>query len=905
MRKRNTQAMQEFLADLKGASFHRFSTRIEDRIATSGDLSGIPCFHWRWKTRDLPEVIAWPESTGDLQLILDHASTHGIPVTPRGAGCNYTGSSVASSGGIVLDLKRLKHRFEIDVRQKRVTASAGFSIGSIRALAHQHGMDLPMFPTSFHVSTFGGWCASSPGIGYGSFIHGTMQEALISVEVVRPNGITEELKNGAEIHSIAGCEGTTGIISSISMNLVNHHDHSSMILSIPSGEIASVLAMLFKINSKGSSIHTVHLSRVPSIGTCENGLSCQLRVITMERQEQCKVREYLEGITPKTPMRMQGESIFNPDARSSPFSRELQGLSCKNGSQVNIVDVYLVKTDEIPNIMKKIDELAGKINAPLPRLDLMLSLDGRARLTVSCTAHPTRWSKFLMMLGLMHRIKKTMHEIGAGNYTQGLLNVPYFKKYRKEQWKACLEMQRDFDPNGIMNPLKRTTSIISHARLNVMLGLNFRLASLRTSFRRALGISGKTKLVEGTEPIEQALSLGEIPERKHLQKCSFCTACKDACPVYNLEQSEARSPAGIMRNLLSNIIEGTPKLYQLSHVLEWCTTCLACREACPFNVPMVNLIEGARYLTQDDLNSGRDSRINFIEKIATVGNPYGEESSGFPDKVENGTCGDRKNPNGFFLGCTLTHRAQECATNCINLLNKALVVSPVIFGAGNECCMGPAIRTGQLECRSRAVTNPRQKSFQVNDAIKKIMNRVASKGITTMITSCPGCLLTMEERWKEIAGNTFPFTSRHLTEILLEGIRNEKIDFKQVKMKVTYHDPCHLGRGVGIYEQPREILNAIPGITLLEMEHHHHDARCCGAGGGFRVSHPIESIKLGKQRLLEAIKTGADALVTACPFCRNQFIKVKEELRQDGQEINLDVLNIEELAWEALDKGED
>jgi len=86
-------------------------------------------------------------------------------------------------------------------------------------------------------------------------------------------------------------------------------------------------------------------------------------------------------------------------------------------------------------------------------------------------------------------------------------------------------------------------------------------------------------------------------------------------------------------------------------------------------------------------------------------------------------------------------------------------------------------------------------------------------------------------------------------------------------MQVTYHDPCHLGRASGIYEAPRNILRAIPGVTFTEIERHHENSRCCGAGGGLKAGFPEVQQKMSQERVRDAVATGATDFVTACPFC--------------------------------------
>jgi Fe-S oxidoreductase len=136
----------------------------------------------------------------------------------------------------------------------------------------------------------------------------------------------------------------------------------------------------------------------------------------------------------------------------------------------------------------------------------------------------------------------------------------------------------------------------------------------------------------------------------------------------------------------------------------------------------------------------------------------------------------------------------------------------------------------------------------------------------------------------------------HMVEYLDQLIKEGKIKFtRNVPIKVTYHDPCHLGRYAGIYEPPRDILRSIPGLELIEMERSREYSWCCGAGAGVKQAYPDFSLWTAKERIKEAKETGATALVTSCPWCLRNF---KDAIKESGEK--LDVYDIAEIARRAL-----
>jgi Fe-S oxidoreductase len=140
------------------------------------------------------------------------------------------------------------------------------------------------------------------------------------------------------------------------------------------------------------------------------------------------------------------------------------------------------------------------------------------------------------------------------------------------------------------------------------------------------------------------------------------------------------------------------------------------------------------------------------------------------------------------------------------------------------------------------------------------------------------------------------FEVLHLVEYVDRLSGEGKIKFTgEVPMKVTYHDPCHLGRYAGIYDAPRNLLSHIPGIELVEMERNREHSWCCGAGGGVKQAYPEFSLWTAEERIKEAKATGATALVTACPWCEKNF---KEAIKEYGEDI--EVYDIAEIAARAL-----
>lgn len=186
-------------------------------------------------------------------------------------------------------------------------------------------------------------------------------------------------------------------------------------------------------------------------------------------------------------------------------------------------------------------------------------------------------------------------------------------------------------------------------------------------------------------------------------------------------------------------------------------------------------------------------------------------------------------------------------------LLKLMNVNYDTLGAGEGCCGSVLLRTGHDEAaRSTAALNA---------------EKIAGRGYTEVVTSCPGCFKTMSSEYPRLLGSA-PFKVRHISMFLHERREKLKGFLHPINAKVAYHDPCHLGRHMGVYEEPRTLVKLIPGVELVEFKYNRSKALCCGAGGGVRSAFPEIALEVAKGITGAPLSaTGAKVIVTSCPFC--------------------------------------
>ena len=189
------------------------------------------------------------------------------------------------------------------------------------------------------------------------------------------------------------------------------------------------------------------------------------------------------------------------------------------------------------------------------------------------------------------------------------------------------------------------------------------------------------------------------------------------------------------------------------------------------------------------------------------------------------------------------------------------------------CCGSPVLNAG-YEDDFKTLANKNSDVFKKH-SIKKV------------ITSCPACYKTFYKDYPKVLGEEWNIEVEHTTQTISQAIKNRKLKIRKIRkpVKVTYHDPCHLGRHCGIYEEPREILEAL-GYKIVEMRYNRENALCCGGGGGLKSNYPELSEKITKDVLKQAKDTKSGILVTACPMCYACFKKVAEGSRMKVMEIS-------------------
>jgi heterodisulfide reductase subunit D len=385
------------------------------------------------------------------------------------------------------------------------------------------------------------------------------------------------------------------------------------------------------------------------------------------------------------------------------------------------------------------------------------------------------------------------------------------------------------------------------------------------------------------------------------RKCGQCAnkvtdAIPYVCPVREktpgFDHFYARGKNVIAQGLLEEEIEASKELAEVAYS---CTLCGNCMDKCGAidqntGAPLVDSVKIVEAMREDLLTDHPEWVDPAYKALLTTTQQY-DNPWGLPRSVKGKLEKKLSLPNALkkppevllFVGCTAASNPiqTERVIRASEILKKA-DVNLAVLGKDEPCCGSVQKRVGASE--------------QAREMMNKNIHLFNKTGCKTIVTLCAGCANALKNDYSNGEEKLKPRVY-HIVEFLAQLIKQDKLKFSQKQnKKVTYHDPCHLGRHMGVYDAPREILKALPGVELVERTATRNNTICCGAGGGMRIFESgTLAVKIGEAAIESALQTGAEELVSACPFC-------EMNLEASGKALNsqMPVLDIIDLVYEAV-----
>jgi len=357
---------------------------------------------------------------------------------------------------------------------------------------------------------------------------------------------------------------------------------------------------------------------------------------------------------------------------------------------------------------------------------------------------------------------------------------------------------------------------------------------------------------------------------EELDKCVRCGFCNPECPVLEYyERIETYAPRGrlsMLRGMLTGDLDASERLMRYVYT---CTLCGRCALKCPGGIEISEVNLKSRSIVSSKVPLPERLR-ELADNILGIGNPFGQSVEA-PKISESKTL--------MWVGCMASIRLSGYRESLEKLV-KAIAPEAKIVGVGEMCCGLNVVNLGLWD-------EAKKLAEKVADYLKKFKAEL-------LLTICPGCYNTFTKLYPELLGVELPLEVRFASEEFADKLRS--LELKRVELKVAYHDPCELGRRAGIYDSPREVLDAIPGVELVELERNRQWSTCCGGGGvlwtlDVRAMNSIARRKLER----EVLPLGVQALATACPMCYLNFRMASRRVKP-----RIEVVDIFELASRAL-----
>ncbi|MFH1381601.1 MAG: (Fe-S)-binding protein [Chloroflexota bacterium] len=368
----------------------------------------------------------------------------------------------------------------------------------------------------------------------------------------------------------------------------------------------------------------------------------------------------------------------------------------------------------------------------------------------------------------------------------------------------------------------------------------------------------------------------EIREAK-VRLCLDCGKCTSVCPVSQYD------PGFNPRLIIQRQLQPAENKRKADDTIWSCLECRMCFERCDHRVKFPEFVRALRadsFSAGSQVQCSHGGTLQTLMRMMARPGPRQARLDWLPRDIRLHAGGTL-----FFVGCApyldvlfkdLGAKTLDSVEAALRLLNRAEV--PFDLSPNEACCGHDLLLQGDKEgFVALARAN--------NEDFKK-------RGIKKIITNCPECYYTLKIDYPEVLGRT-GFEVVHLTEVLASLIKDKKLSLCKLEKRVTFHDPCTLGRGLRVFDAPRQVLESIPGLELVEMESNREQSLCCGASAWVHCS--AVSRQIQEQRLSQAAASKADVLVTACPKCQ-----IHLKCAQKCENISIPPVEIQDLAFLAM-----
>lgn len=826
----------------------------------------------------IPDVIVFPRTAEEAAEIVKVAAEYKVPLIPRGSGTSVTGAALSPLGGILLDLVHLNKILDIDVKNGFARVEPAVVCGHLNHRLARDNYFFPPDPGSAPIASIGGM-ASTNASGVRAVKYGTTKDWIKGLKVVLADGSIIETGSLAPKHStgfdlthlFVGAEGTLGLIVEVVVKI------------IPVPEYWKFAKIDFRtLEAAGNAVEEMLTTGLP-IATCEVLDRVSMDIVAdklnlhIDQEVQCQILLEIDGnkiavegdaekITQVCKKHEAMEVNWTTDpAERGALSRVRHGLVPAMSRiepfhrLVPLVEDFGVPTTAIPATIKGIQDIGKKHGYNIATFGHIG--DGNLHATfIMDVRDPKEWAKVKDIA--LEFIDLTLEHRGtlSAEHGLGMAKTPYIGQELGSTVDTMKKIKTALDPDNIMNPGK----LVFDDGIKDILDKN--------AFDALTKDPSKVK------------SFGDMVDNEILS-CIQCGFCHAGCPTYNttkLESLNARGRVVLAYNMMTDQIKPSEDLAQR---LYQCMSCLNCKYTCPAGVDLSSIIHSARARL---VEQGYLPEIHkkLLESIAQYGNPFSEpgekRTDVFPKEFKKKDQADTL----LFLGCVASYQDLKIIPGMMKIADS-VGEDYTALGESEVCCGYLSYLVGDMDAFNKCR----------EEAVSRIRNTQAK----TIVATCAGCYKTLHDLYPKYGTDWGNVRILHAIEYMEEMIERGSLTFKEdgKALKAAYHDPCDIGRHMGMFEPPRNVLKAIPGVELIEFPLNRQMAKCCGGGGGVKAFDNPLSAEIAYDRVLQAINAGAEAIVSACPSCKNSLNQGAAKARKEKMG-KIKVMDLTELVAQRI-----
>lgn len=841
----------------------RIRTDRVERKMYSFDIGAMPRLIKPIVPAGVAGAVIRPKDEAQLVEVVRYAQRHGITIVPRAWATSGYGGVLPPEGALVVDLSGWQKVLSIDTEMGLVRTQAGAIWEQVDRHIAPMGLTLKMYPSSYPSSSVGGWLAQG-GAGFGSYENGLFKEIVRSARVVLPTGEVRNFVGDELLRYIADAEGTTGIITEVEFEVRLLEDEVHRLVAFNNQrEVAGALKAFSaqKLPLWSITFLNPESSRLKKLLPGKHGHAWELELghevpefpvayLMMVAYPASRRGAIDTGFD--AAVEANGGTELDHDLAEHEWSERVSPMKLKRIGPSIVPTEVVVPLSGLEPTLTDID---NKIDQPFI-LEGMVS-KGDQVVLLGFIPHDERKFTFNLAFALSLSVIAIAKKHGGSAYSTGL----YFRGegesvLGKTRLHELQRFKEKHDPRGILNPGK---VFGKKSLLDLLMGT---ASALEPIIRPIANMA-----TPGDTSIDLTKEVNSIPGdvAYYAYACARCGYCVPTCEQYSGRGWESHSPRGKYA-FLREVIEGREKFSRKSvDTFLVCTTCEVCNSRCQLDIPVEHNWMTMRGKLINEEKRGTFPPFEMIsaslrnERDIWAGKAENRDSW-VPDDVREKLVEEDADVI-YFAGCTASFVENDIAEASIRLLQDS-GLKVAYMGKDEACCGIPMKMAGKWD--------------QFEDIYDYNVAQAKKRGTTKIVTSCPACGLVWKEFYAGIAakrGEEYPFEVYHYSEVVSKALEEGRLTLKTNPFegqKVTFHDSCHLGRAQGIYEEPRKMLAAIPGIEMVEMAHNREEGICCGSVITLIGEPPVAPI-LGKHRLDEAVDAGASTVIAACPCCQVQL----------------------------------